>query len=50
MKVFDKMPKSIKKTIRYIHQDVNSLEKLVEIERELMLHMNKRKEMLKGDT
>jgi hypothetical protein len=40
MKSFDDLPKSIKKTIRYIKQDVNDIEKLEEIERELRKNIN----------
>ena len=49
MKLFDTLLKSIKKTIRYIHQDVKSVEKLEEIERQLVLNLQKRKEVLKAE-
>ncbi|MFD1637404.1 LytR family transcriptional regulator [Evansella tamaricis] len=46
MKLFDTLPKSIKKTIRYINQDIHSLEKLSLIEKELLDHLQRRKEQL----
>jgi hypothetical protein len=33
MKSFDELPKSLKKVLRYINQDVNSIEKLEQIEK-----------------
>lgn len=47
MKVFEQLPKSMKKAIRYIHQDVTCIEKLDQIEKELIKHLQKRKETLK---
>ncbi|MFD2656620.1 LytR family transcriptional regulator [Gracilibacillus thailandensis] len=49
MKLFNNLPKSVKKTIRYIYQDVKSIEKLEQIEKELVTHIEKRKEQLKKD-
>ncbi|MFA9559319.1 LytR family transcriptional regulator [Evansella sp. AB-rgal1] len=46
MNVFEKLPKSLKKTIRYIYQDITTLEKLDEIEKELRFHLQKRKNQL----
>ncbi|MFS0637367.1 LytR family transcriptional regulator [Mesobacillus foraminis] len=48
MKVFDKLPKSIKKTLRYINQDVNSVEKLEEIQLTINHYISKRKQQLEG--
>ncbi|MDQ0254453.1 hypothetical protein J2S74_001832 [Evansella vedderi] len=50
MKLFDKLPKSIKKSIRYINQDVTSLDKLLQIEKELNKHIQKRKKQLDGES
>lgn len=49
MKNFDKLPKSIKKTLRYINQDVNSVDKLEQIEKTVNLYIQKRKQQLKDD-
>ncbi|GAE31355.1 hypothetical protein JCM9152_2816 [Halalkalibacter hemicellulosilyticusJCM 9152] len=46
MKLFDNLPKSIKKTIRYIHQDVSSIEKFEEIERQLIYTLEKKRREL----
>lgn len=43
MKSFDTLPKSIKKTLRYINQDVQSLEKLEQIEKIMDYYINRRK-------
>lgn len=43
MNSFDKLPRTIKKTVRYINQDVNSLEKLERIERIMNRYINKKK-------
>ncbi|OAS88171.1 MULTISPECIES: LytR family transcriptional regulator [Metabacillus] len=50
MKNFDKLPKSIKKTLRYINQDVNSVDKLEQIEKTVNLYIQKRKQQLKDDS
>ncbi|SHP74386.1 Uncharacterised protein [Mycobacteroides abscessus subsp. abscessus] len=47
MKPFDKLPKNIKKTIRYINQDTNSLEDLERLEKTLYSIIEKRKKQLK---
>ncbi|WP_197218052.1 LytR family transcriptional regulator [Cytobacillus firmus] len=47
MKDFDAFPKSIKKALRYIQQDIKSLEKLECIEQELFMKINKRKRELR---
>jgi hypothetical protein len=47
MEAFKQLPKSIKKTIRYIIQDVNSLEKLELIEKTINFYIKKRKSQLK---
>jgi hypothetical protein len=44
--IFDKLPKSVKKTLRYILQDVHSIDKLEEIQRSLNMYINKRKQQL----
>ncbi|WP_404329956.1 LytR family transcriptional regulator [Mesobacillus maritimus] len=50
IKEFDKFPKSVKKTLRYINQDVNSIEQLEEVEKVIKLHINKKKlELKKGN-
>ena len=46
MTIFDKLPKSVKKTLRYILQDVHSIDKLEEIQRILNMYINKRKQQL----
>lgn len=46
LKSFDKLPKTIKKTIRYIKQDINTYEKLEYIEEQITLYINERKEEL----
>jgi hypothetical protein len=48
MKAFKQLPKSIKKTIRYIVQDVDSLEKLEFIEKTIHFYIQKRKAQLKN--
>jgi succinylglutamate desuccinylase len=50
MKNFDKLPKSIKKTLRYINQDVNSVDKLEQIEKTVNLYIEKRKQQLKDES
>ena len=47
MKNFNKLPKSIKKSIRYISQDIKDIEKLEEIERTLFHFIKARKTELK---
>lgn len=47
VKTFDELPKSIKKSLRYINQDVKSLEKLEHIEKIFNLYIQKRKFQLK---
>ncbi|PLT31772.1 LytR family transcriptional regulator [Peribacillus deserti] len=47
MKIFDSLPKSIKKTLRYINQDVDSLYKLEELQATLNHYIEKRKRQLK---
>ncbi|MEQ2528565.1 LytR family transcriptional regulator [Bacillaceae bacterium CLA-AA-H227] len=47
MKKFDTLPKTVKKTLRYILQDVNSLESLEILEKALISHIEKKKEDLK---
>lgn len=49
MKSFDTLPKSIKKTLRYINQDVQSLEKLEQIEKIMNYYIDKRKHHLKNN-
>lgn len=46
MNPFDQLPKSIKKTIRFIKQDVYSIEKLETIEKELLRYISERKKEL----
>ena len=46
MHIFDQLPKSVKKTLRYILQDVHSIDKLEEIQKALNIHINKRKQQL----
>lgn len=48
MKEFDRLPKSVKKTIRYILQDVD-LNKLNEIENVLLSTIDKRKKHLQEE-
>jgi hypothetical protein len=48
MEAFKQLPKSIKKTIRYIFQDVDSLEKLEFIEKTIFFYIQKRKAQLKN--
>ncbi|PAE38149.1 LytR family transcriptional regulator [Bacillus sp. 7884-1] len=48
MKDFDQLPKSIKKSLRYINQDVKTIEKLEHIEKTLKLYIAKRKLQLKN--
>ncbi|PTR45863.1 LytR family transcriptional regulator [Geobacillus thermodenitrificans] len=45
--IFQQLPKSVKKTIRYILQDVQSLEKLERIEKTIHYYIQKRKKELK---
>jgi len=47
MPSFQQLPKSMKKTIRYILQDVQSLEKLERIEKTIHYYIQKRKKELK---
>lgn len=47
MKPFDKLPKSIKKTIRYINQDIKSIEDLESLEKTLIIKIDLRKQQLK---
>ncbi|TDL61501.1 LytR family transcriptional regulator [Rhodococcus qingshengii] len=47
MKDFDQLPKSIKKSLRYINQDVKSIEKLEQLEKTLEFYITKRKLQLK---
>ncbi|TYS50300.1 LytR family transcriptional regulator [Bacillus infantis] len=49
MKDFDRLPKSIKKTIRYINQDVKSLEQLDLIEKKLNQQLAERRKKLQTD-
>ncbi|MEQ2464702.1 hypothetical protein [Niallia hominis] len=49
MAEFNKLPKSLKKTIRYIMQDTD-MNKLHEIEKVLIRTIKKRKETLKKET
>ncbi|WP_409302810.1 LytR family transcriptional regulator [Peribacillus sp. SCS-155] len=46
MKEFDNLPKNVKKTLRYISQDVRSLEKLAEVQFLVNKQINKRREEL----
>jgi len=50
MKPFDELPKTLKKTLRYINQDVKSVEMLEQIENTLNHYIKKRKIELKKDT
>ena len=50
MNPFDQLPKSLKKLLRYINQDVNSLDKLEQIEKTLEFYINKRKFVLENDS
>lgn len=43
VKPIDELPKSIKKTIRYINQDIKSLDDLEKLEKTLFLTIEKRK-------
>lgn len=49
VKSFDQLPKSIKKTIRYINQEINSVESLENLEKTLNLYIKKKKEQLKNN-
>lgn len=49
VKDFDKLPKTIKKTLRYINQDVNSLQKLEELEKTINLIIDKKKKRLREE-
>ncbi|MEH7180562.1 LytR family transcriptional regulator [Neobacillus vireti] len=49
MIAFDQLPKSIKKSLRYINQDVKSIEKLELLEKALVLSIKKRKLQLKNE-
>ncbi|AGX06285.1 MULTISPECIES: hypothetical protein [Bacillus] len=46
MKDFDRLPKSIKKTIRYINQDVKTIEQLDRIEKKLNQQLADRRKKL----
>ncbi|RID84746.1 LytR family transcriptional regulator [Peribacillus asahii] len=46
MNMFEQLPKSVKKTLRYIKQDVHSIEKLEAIQKILNIYINRRKEQL----
>ena len=48
MKQFDQLPKTVKKTVRYILQDVE-LDKLEEIEGIILSSIHKRKEVLEKE-
>jgi hypothetical protein len=48
MKPFDKLPKNIKKTIRYINQDVKTLEDLEQLEKTIFSSIERKKEKLKN--
>lgn len=48
MRPFDKLPKSVKKTIRYISQDVKTLEELEELEKTIYSSIERKKEKLKN--
>ncbi|AYA78098.1 LytR family transcriptional regulator [Bacillus sp. Y1] len=48
MKPFDKLPKNIKKTIRYINQDVKTLEDLEQLEKTICSSIERKKEKLKN--
>jgi hypothetical protein len=51
MKDFDRLPKSIKKTIRYINQDVKTIEQLDLIEKKLKQQLaDRRKKLLMDDS
>ncbi|MCM3588285.1 LytR family transcriptional regulator [Mesobacillus maritimus] len=43
---FQQLPKSVKRTIRYIHQDVDSIEKLEELQKIINYSINKKKKRL----
>jgi hypothetical protein len=45
---FNKLPKSLKKTLRYIKQDVHSVDKLEEINKIVTIYIDKRKQQLQG--
>ncbi|MDQ1000319.1 hypothetical protein QFZ28_000719 [Neobacillus niacini] len=49
MIAFEQLPKSIKKSLRYINQDVKSIEKLEQLEKTLVLYIKKRKLQLKNE-
>ena len=46
LNMFEQLPKSVKKTLRYIKQDVHSIEKLEAIKEILNIYINRRKEQL----
>jgi len=46
LNMFEQLPRSVKKTLRYIRQDVHSIEKLEAIQRILNSYINRRKEQL----
>ena len=46
LNMFEQLPKSVKKTLRYIKQDVHSIEKLEAIQKILNIYINRRKEQL----
>jgi hypothetical protein len=45
---FNKLPKSLKKTLRYIKQDVHSVDKLEEIHKIVTIYIEERKQELQG--
>jgi hypothetical protein len=49
LKSFDQLPKSLKKAIRYINQDVNSIEKLELIEKTIEQSIKFRKLQLRNN-
>lgn len=46
LSIFERQPKSIKRTVRYILQDVHSIEKLEEIQSIINIFINRRKKQL----
>jgi len=46
LNIFDQLPRSLKKALRYILQDIHSIDKLEEIQRILNRYINKRKQQL----
>ncbi|MDQ0352385.1 hypothetical protein J2R98_002229 [Alkalibacillus filiformis] len=49
MKHFKDLPKSVKKTIRYIHQDIETKEQLESVEKQLKKVIEKKREELDKD-